>query len=131
MSRIVEIPSSLGELLDKISILEIKAERIHDTAKLNSVRHELALLASLEKQHLAVFASDLNGLKSELKQVNEALWQLEDDIRECEREGRFEAHFIQLARSVYRQNDRRAAVKRAINLAAGSDIVEEKSYSAY
>src|SRR5438128_2303857 len=114
-----------GELIDKITILEIKNERIADTAKLRNVRVELEALCAARDQ--AMEKSDgLTRLTAELKAVNEALWEIEDDIRDCERHRDFGPRFIELARSVYRQNDRRAAVKRQINELLGSKLIEEK-----
>jgi hypothetical protein len=126
--RAVLVPGAVGELVDKITILEIKAERIADAAKLANVRSELDLLREVWDQ---AGGSDLglDALMEELKKSNEALWQIEDDIRECERRGDFGPRFIELARSVYRNNDRRAELKRKINELSGSSIIEEKSYS--
>lgn len=119
-----------GELIDKITILRIKSERISDEAKLKNVRTELAILnETLTKD---VPASDeLTRLDGELQKVNEELWEIEDDIRDCERNGDFGEDFIRLARAVYVTNDKRAALKKEINLLLGSNIVEEKSYAAY
>lgn len=120
-------PVSWGELIDKIAILEIKAARIADPAKLANVKRELgALTAVLDAEGETPAA--LADLARELKQVNETLWQIEDDIRACEAGRDFSARFVELARSVYRANDKRAALKRRINELMGSDIVEEKSY---
>lgn len=121
---------SYGELLDKLSILQIKCERINDPAKLANVRHEERQLREL---WLASEQSkvDIEEEMTRLKHINETLWEVEDDIREKERQGRFDAEFIQLARKVYISNDQRAAVKRALNLKLGSDLIEEKSYQAY
>lgn len=119
-----------GELLDKISILEIKLERITDAAKLANVRVELDVLARARDANLAASAQ-LADLSARLKAINEALWETEDAIREEERDKRFGARFIELARSVYRNNDQRAAIKREVNTLLGSAIVEEKSYSSY
>jgi septal ring factor EnvC (AmiA/AmiB activator) len=116
MSEIL-VPVSFGELLDKISILQIKSERMSDAAKLANVRNELAALDRTWAAHPAA-AQDIAALRSELKAVNERLWDIEDDI-------------VQLARSVYFQNDERARIKKAINLALGSSYVEEKSYQDY
>jgi hypothetical protein len=121
-------PISAGELIDKITILRIKAERIGPEKRAN-VRHELELLEALAARELA--AIDLVELTAELTAINSALWDIEDGKRDCERRGDFGPDFVALARSVYIENDRRAAVKRRINDAAGSDIVEEKSYAAY
>ena len=119
-----------GELIDKITILRIKSERIEDEAKLKNVRTELDILnATLAKD---VPASDeLSRLDAALQAVNEELWEIEDDIRDCERAGDFGPEFIRLARAVYVTNDKRAALKKEINLLLGSNIVEEKSYAAY
>lgn len=119
-----------GELLDKSSILEIKNERIADAAKRANVRIELDLLCAARDREIAPSAA-LDGLYASLKQVNEALWEIEDGIRDEERDRRFGERFIELARSVYHTNDRRAALKREINTLLGSAIVEEKSYSNY
>lgn len=117
-------PVSWGELIDKITILEIKAARIADPAKLANVRRELqALTAVRDTQGTAPV-----GLADELRQVNEQLWDIEDLIRECEQRSDFGAAFVELARSVYKTNDRRAALKRKINDAMGSELVEVKSY---
>ncbi|HQU43782.1 MAG TPA: tetratricopeptide repeat protein, partial [Pirellulales bacterium] len=110
-----------GELLDKITILEIKAERISDEAKLRNVHTELQTLRAVQDRHLPRLPA-LDALTADLKQVNEALWQIEDDIRDEERQEEFGARFIELARSVYRQNDRRAALKRQINELLGSRL---------
>ena len=123
-------PISPGELIDKLTILEIKAARIKDPAKLTNVNHELQLLqAAWSKsgydQHL------IQPQWEELRRINVQLWEIEDLIREEERAGRFEAEFIRLARAVYLTNDERARVKREINLRLGSAIVEEKSYAEY
>ncbi|MCC5866253.1 MAG: hypothetical protein JJU31_14110 [Wenzhouxiangella sp.] len=126
----LSIPVAPGELLDKLTILEIKAERIADPDKLANVRRELELLDSVWRE-AGLDNEEVASLRADLKQVNEALWQIEDDIRDEEREGRFGERFIALARSVYVTNDQRAAIKKAINLALGSVIVEEKSYSDY
>ena len=126
----VAVDVSPGELIDKITILEIKAERIADPAKLRNVRYELDLLSGSRERALAP-SPELARLTSELKEVNQALWQTEDDIRERERAKDFGPRFIELARSVYRSNDRRTALKREIGALLGSAIVEEKSYAAY
>ena len=123
----VTVAIAPGELIDKITILEIKAERITDREKLGHVRAELAALA--EARYRSIFDGEgLAALVVELKSINESPWRVEDDIRVCEREADFGPRFIQLARSVYENNDVRAAVKRRINERLGSEIVEEKSY---
>jgi len=124
------VPTSPGEFLDKLSILEIKSERIADPAKLAHVRRELELLRSTWAAS-PLAARDVGALLAELRQVNEALWETEDRLRAKESEARFDQEFIELARSVYRTNDRRAAIKRELNLALGSEILEEKSYAKY
>ena len=128
--REILVPVAPGELLDKITILRIKAERIADPGKLANVTHELTLLE--ETWRLAVRASiDLKREELELTRVNEALWEIEDAIRDKEAAQRFDAEFVELARSVYRRNDERAAIKRRVHLALGSALGEEKSYRPY
>jgi hypothetical protein len=122
-------PISVGELLDKISILELKAAALTDPAKRANVLHELAALEAVRSEQVAP-APQLEILYAELQAVNRLLWEIEDRIREHERGGQFDPGFIALARSVYRENDRRAALKRRINELTGSEIVEEKSYAA-
>jgi hypothetical protein len=126
----IRVEIAPGELIDKITILEIKSERISDAAKLQNVRKELADLVAVRERALTTLP-ELTRLTAELKAINEALWQIEDDLRECERRQDFGADFIALARSVYQHNDRRAAVKRRINDLCGSRIIEEKSYRPY
>jgi tetratricopeptide (TPR) repeat protein len=126
----VHVEVAPGELLDKITILRIKTERLTDEAKLRNVRIELETLESARHRSLPP-SSEMDRLESELKAVNEALWQIEDDIRDCERRGDFGPRFIELARSVYRQNDHRAALKGQINELLGSRLREEKSYTPY
>jgi len=129
MSEIL-VPVSFGELLDKIAILQIKSERMSDAAKLTNVRHELSALEIRWMAHPAA-AHDIVGLRAELKAVNERLWVIEDDIRLKEQAQTFDDSFVQLARSVYIENDKRARIKKEINLALGSSYVEEKSYQDY
>jgi len=129
MSEILA-PVSFGELLDKIAILQIKSERMTDPAKLANVRNELSALEAGWAAHPAA-AHDIAGLRAELKAVNERLWVIEDDIRIKEKAQAFDDGFIQLARSVYFENDERARIKKEINLALGSAYVEEKSYQDY
>ena len=119
-----------GELIDKITILRIKSERISDEAKLKNVRTELDILTATQKVHVPA-SDEMVRLEAALKTVNEALWEIEDDIRDCERQGDFGEEFIRLARAVYVTNDKRAALKKEINLLLGSTIVEEKSYAEY
>ncbi len=126
--RLIAIPGAVGELIDKIAILEIKSRRISDGDKLRNVRRELALLErSLNGAGLD--HASLGGLKGELTAVNERLWEIEDEIRSCERNGEFGDRFVALARSVHVANDRRAAIKREINRLFDSAIVEEKCYA--
>ena len=126
----VEIPVSWGELFDKLTILRIKSARISDDSKRANISAELAALERVTTAH-RLPEKELQRLTTELHQVNEALWDIEDDIRRCERQQDFSDRFIELARAVYRTNDKRAAVKRAINDLLGSELVEEKSYEAY
>jgi hypothetical protein len=121
---------SPGEFLDKLTILEIKSERIRDPAKLANVMRELALMRRLWDAATGVDGG-IPALIAELKSVNETLWGIEDRIRDCEAAGRFDAGFVELARSVYQTNDRRAAIKRRINTLLGSELIEEKSYTEY
>ena len=124
------IPVSAGELIDKITILRVKADRIGDPAKEANVRKELTLLEDICVQTIGG-VEGLDPLTAELLAVNAALWDIEDGKRDCERRQDFGPAFIALARSVYIENDRRAAIKRRINDLTGSDIVEEKSYQPY
>jgi hypothetical protein len=124
------IPVSAGELIDKITILRVKAERIGDSAKEANVRKELTLLEDVCVQTIGS-VKGLDPLTAELLAVNAALWDIEDSKRDCERRQDFGPAFIALARSVYIENDRRAAIKRRINDLTGSDIVEEKSHQPY
>jgi hypothetical protein len=126
----IMIPISPGELLDKITILQIKAERIADPAKVANVKTELEMLEKVWRE--AVSDDDvIRALSAELKSVNEALWVIEDDIRDEERNKRFGERFIELARAVYVTNDERANAKKKVNLHLNSSIVEEKSYQDY
>ena len=127
------VETAPGELIDKITILEIKTERMTDAAKVHNVRIELAALTAARDRALPPPSAlpELPNLTAELKRVNEALWEIEDHIRDCERDKDFGPAFIELARSVYRSNDRRADLKRQINTLLGSQLIEEKSYSKY
>jgi hypothetical protein len=126
----IKVPISPGELLDKITILRIKAKRMSNAAKLANVRAELA---ALEETWAGgpYSAIDISADVEALLKVNERLWVIEDDIRDKERASAFDAEFIRLARAVYFENDERAAIKRRINVTLGSRIVEEKSYADY
>jgi hypothetical protein len=126
----VSVPIAFGELIDKITILRIKLERLTDAAKLANVRQELELL-SAARGRLSIADQQIEAIETELKQANESLWDIEDRIRDCEREKNFGPVFVELARSVYMTNDHRAELKRRLNELAGSSIVEEKSYTAY
>jgi hypothetical protein len=126
----VTVPVSPGELIDKITILRIKSQRITDASKLKNVRAELDLLTTTWELS-AYGGSDITAEENALLAVNERLWVIEDGIRDKEREQSFDAEFIRLARAVYFENDERAAIKRRINLRLGSAIIEEKSYSDY
>ena len=131
-SMLIESPISLGELVDKITILEIKAKNISDQEKIKNVANELKILGSrlgtfLDKREM----EKLEPLKTELSQINKLLWSIEDDIREHEKDKNFGESFIKLARAVYVTNDRRARIKKEINMEFGSDLIEEKSYQEY
>lgn len=127
---LIHVPVSFGELLDKIAILEIKSERMRDPAKLANVQRELdELRATWAKAPESTI--DIREPVALLKAVNERLWVIEDDIRIKESRQEFDAEFIRLARAVYFENDERARLKREINMALGSALVEEKSYQDY
>jgi len=126
----INTPVSPGEVLDKITILEIKAVKISDNGKLKNINHELKLLQSIWNTHVES-SDEVDALKQQLKKVNQDLWNIEDDIRIKEYKKEFDDEFIQIARSVYVENDKRAAAKKALNLLLGSELVEEKSYEDY
>ena len=126
----VLVPVSWGEVIDKITVLEIKSEKLDDSGKLANVRKELGLLAAIRDKEFPDHG-ELAALSADLKSVNAALWDIEDHIRDCERAKDFGQRFIDLARAVYITNDKRAAVKRQINELLGSSLVEEKSYAPY
>ena len=126
----LQVPVSVGEVLDKITILQIKLAHISDASKRVNIQNELdALLPLLAGDGFTT--DEMQGLMAELKSVNEALWDIEDDIREKEAAKSFDAEFIKLARAVYVTNDKRAEIKKQINLATGSALTEEKSYESY
>jgi Family of unknown function (DUF6165) len=130
MSAEIRVPISPGELIDKITILEIKSVHMTDPAKVANVRHELALLqATWRESSYATVDIDVEWVA--LRGINQKLWDIEDRIRDKERARSFDGEFIELARAVYVTNDERAAVKRQINSKLGSKIVEEKSYAQY
>ena len=126
----IEVPISPGELIDKISILEIKSERIEDPEKLKNVVYALELLRAARAKSLSD-SDHLARLEAELKKANEALWDIEDAIRACESAKDFGPRFVELARSVYLTNDRRAAAKKQIDRLFGSALTDEKSYQDY
>jgi hypothetical protein len=123
----IVIPVSIGELIDKITILRIKSQRMGDSQQLANVRRELTALQAVSER-ISCDATVLAQYTDELTRVNEALWDVEDAIRDCEANSDFGDRFVALARAVYQHNDERARVKKAINIAAGSRYVEEKSY---
>ena len=125
----IEVPVSWGELVDKITILQIKSDRMSDAQKLANVRKELNLLS--EKLGSNAANPEVARLTKALYDVNAALWDIEDDIRDCENYGDFGEKFVSLARSVYITNDKRAELKREVNGVLGSELVEEKSYQKY
>jgi len=127
---VISVPVSYGELIDKITILEIKAVHMRDAGKLANVRAELELLDTTWGSH-AASKVDIAAERAQLKAVNEALWDIEDHIRLKEKAQAFDVEFVELARSVYFRNDERASIKRQINLKLGSQLVEEKSYQDY
>jgi hypothetical protein len=130
MTSEIKVPISPGELIDKLTILEIKAANISDAAKLANVNVELELLQ--ETWRASAFASaNIDAEWQQLREINKKLWDIEDQIRDKERERKFDPEFIELARAVYFTNDERAAVKKQINTKLGSKIVEEKSYAKY
>jgi hypothetical protein len=130
MDKPILVQTAPGELIDKITILQIKSERMTDADKLRNVGIELKTLVAARDAAMTV-TDELAEVSAQLKCVNEELWEIEDAIRACEREGDFGPRFIELARAVYHSNDKRAALKRAINELLGSTLVEEKSYAAY
>ena len=126
----VSVEISIGEFFDKVTILEIKRERIQDEDKLENINNELSALNALLEQ-LPFSRGDVADEVSELKTINESLWLIEDDIRDKEAAKSFDQEFIELARSVYITNDKRSDVKRDINIKLGSSFIEEKSYEQY
>ena len=130
MSITVSVHVAPGELIDKITILGIKLERINDEAKLANIKIEFAALTQARDEAIPT-SEKLDQLTIELKKINEALWEIEDDIRDCERSKDFGDIFVKLARAVYVTNDRRMELKHTINELLGSRLIEEKSYAAY
>jgi hypothetical protein len=131
MSGKILVPISIGELFDKISILEIKSERIVDQDKLANVDYEMQLLKEIAKGVDLGAPERAGSLLLKLKDVNTRIWEAEDTIRDCERRGVFGESFLATARSIYRLNDARAAAKRELNVLTSSSVVEEKSYAGY
>jgi predicted nucleic acid-binding Zn-ribbon protein len=128
MSDVILAPVSVGEVLDKISILQIKAERISDESKLRNIENELRALNAVVRASVSINHT-VESLLIELKAINLAIWCVEDDLRAMEGRGEFGLAFVEAARSVYKNNDKRSALKREINHLTGSKLVEEKSYS--
>jgi hypothetical protein len=126
----IRVEISPGELFDKITILEIKLERISEEGKLSNLKKEYEILSKVRQEGIES-SEQLDGLVAELKSLNEKLWTIEDEIRDCERQKDFGDKFIELARAIYITNDRRASNKRAINELLNSNIFEEKSYQEY
>ena len=126
----ISVSISIGEFIDKLTILEIKSERIADEQKLINIRNELELLREIWNSQ-GQASEHVTELRAGLKSVNETLWDIEDQIRVKEARQEFDGKFIELARAVYINNDQRAALKREINLALGSTVMEEKSYADY
>tara|TARA_R110000744_G_scaffold132725_1_gene241036 strand:- start:3436 stop:3819 length:384 start_codon:yes stop_codon:yes gene_type:complete len=127
----MKVEVSNGELLDKLTILELKIKNIKDTVKLANVHTEFNALNPLAEELFNKYDSDLQNYYTELEYINTQLWKIEDDIRECERNKDFGAQFVSLARDVYITNDKRCEVKKLINLLTESGFVEEKSYKKY
>ena len=130
MSDQINVPVSPGELVDKITILEIKKEFIEDINKLKNINHEYDLLMNIFNNDISK-TDGIEKLKKQLKDINLALWKIEDDIRDCERAKNFNENFVELARSVYFTNDKRSKIKLEINLLLNSSLVEERSYKDY
>ena len=130
MSDQINVPISPGELVDKITILEIKKEFIDDINKLKNINHEYDLLMQIYSNDVSQ-TDGVDSLKSKLKNINLSLWKIEDDIRDCERDKIFNERFVKLARDVYFTNDKRSKVKLEINLLLNSSLLEEKSYKDY
>jgi hypothetical protein len=129
MTDIPHVPASWGEVIDRITILEIKVTRLATEAARANAARELALLDGIARPVLA--KAEIATMVAQLKTLNQALWDIEDSIREHERAGDFGPSFVELARAVYHRNDERGAIKRALNLALDSALIEEKSYRPY
>ena len=126
----IKVVLSVGELIDKITILQLKMKFIKNKEQLNNIRNELGILKPLLKEN-NLETPKINELFAELYEINLELWKIEDKIREKERQSDFSDEFISLARSVYFTNDKRAGIKKKINLISGSELIEEKSYAKY
>jgi len=126
----ITVEIAAGELLDKLTILQIKSERVTNPEKLRNIRHELAVLSAARERSLKA-TPELDALTGQLKEANERLWDIENAVRGCEAEQDFGPRFVDLARAVYQTNDHRAALKRQINELVGSLLVEEKAYPSY
>lgn len=131
MATTIYVPVPIGDLVDKITILRIKLRHIADPGKLDNVRRELQMLEAIFVASFPDVTSETDRLADDLYEVNEGLWSIEDEIREFERRRDFSDRFVSLARSVYVMNDRRATLKRDINVAFGSALIEEKSYASF
>ena len=127
----MKVEVSNGELLDKLTILELKLSNISDVKKLTNIRKEHDELNPLAGQLFDSYGDELKNLYKQLAEINSELWTIEDDIRECERNKDFGSDFVSLARAVYFTNDKRSEIKKSINLLTGSGFVEEKSYEDY
>ena len=126
----MQVEISIGELFDKLTILEIKMEKISNNSQLENIRKEWDILNDKSMSILSIFADQTLFRKIyKLEEINRKLWDIEDWIRECEKQERFDKEFVELARSVYKLNDKRSKIKRDINLITKSNIIEEKSYS--
>jgi hypothetical protein len=130
LSASISVEVSPGELIDKITILEIKLERMDDEDKLKNVKLEWETLTRARDEAIEA-TPELEKLTADLKESNKRLWEIEDDIRDCERDKDFGDRFVELARGVYVKNDQRSQLKREINELLGSPLIEEKSYAAY
>ena len=131
----ISIPVAVGEVADKITILELKLRFIKDKEKTNNIKKELMLLKEIfdkcVESHNNSTQNRIRALQYNLSEINQQIWKIEDAIRFQEKNEKFDVNFIQLARSIYRNNDRRAKLKRQINLLTNSEIIEEKSYEEY
>lgn len=127
----MKVEVSNGELLDKLTILELKLSNISDVKKLTNIQKEHDELNPLAGQLFDSYGEELKNLYKKLTEINSELWTIEDDIRECERNKDFGSDFVSLARAVYFTNDKRSEIKKSINLLTGSGFVEEKSYEDY